>query len=134
LCQVTSFFSWLASPLSIGKAAMFGMYILKYYIANKFTYHCQLGVGWTALSVTAAVCRQPNLLDDHCERNLVGIRGACPSTVLNHLCAFRQLFLWRKKKAEFAEELHLIRGPDFASDITNMIDRLYVSCYFYFFH
>lgn len=77
--------------------------------------------------MTAAVCRRPSLLEDHVERNLVGIRGACPSTVLNHLSSFRKLFSWRKKVAEYENGLSEIRPPDFASDVMSVIDHLYVS-------
>ena len=137
LCHVAILFSWLASPLSIGQADMFGilyyiiLYCILYYIFFLFIdFYLSiytLAVGWTALSVTAAVCRQPSLLEDHVDRNLVGIRGVCASTVLNHLCSFRQLFCWRKKKAEFDNELSLIQPPDYASDITSLIDSLYVN-------
>jgi hypothetical protein len=128
---VILFFNWLANPLSRNEAAMFGktIWILLTTNISPLSLSISLVIGWTALSVTAAVCRQPSLLEDLVERNLVGIRGSSYSTVLSYLSSFRRLFEWRKKQAEYDNELELIRPPAFASDIFSTMEELSVRYY-----
>ena len=131
LSHVILFFNWLANPLSRNEAAMFGktIWILLTTNISPLSLSISLVIGWTALSVTAAVCRQPSLLEDLVERNLVGIRGSSYSTVLSYLSSFRRLFEWRKKQAEYDNELELIRPPAFASDIFSTMEELSVRYY-----
>jgi hypothetical protein len=51
------------------------------------------------------------------------------TTNLSYLSSFRRLFEWRKKQAEYDNELELIRPPAFASDIFSTMEELSVRYY-----